>query len=112
MKFRCRRLEPSPTVWIEVEACTPEQAANDFHFEQAHGFSIKRDQETVIFASIEVEDHGSWVARMFKSGIYRRGGVPKPWDPDRLPTIAKRLGCNVSLLTDADRWEGEEEEYS
>lgn len=82
--YQCRMLLPQELPWRTVEADTPEQAANEYHFGLPRWESgkvwIERDGEgtrtDVYFARIEVEGHGSWVSRVYQSGLWRRGGVP------------------------------------
>lgn len=84
MLFRCRFLLPKESKWFEVDDESPAQAANTCHFDRFElgiGFTEhlpNEGRQHISFARIEVEDHGSWVSRVYKHGIWRKGGVQRP----------------------------------
>jgi hypothetical protein len=98
MDYRCRMTIPYASAWIDAEAETPEQAAQDCHEhfydlgDKGLGYRDERDGKItlVYFARIEVEGYGTYVSRMFYTGIFRKGGV-KPRDPNTLVSIARAL---------------------
>lgn len=117
--FRCRVTLPKESGWSEIEADTPEEAANSYHCRDLHALPgatyIDLDGEgkrrqIVIFARVEVEGHGSWVSRMYKSGIYRKGGVQVRPNPT-LEAIAKAVGYESDPKTLLDPWDFEEKEW-
>lgn len=109
MKYRCRMTMPKPVGegnWIEIEAESPEQAIQEYHFRLAsfdQGKSWKVDLKSggrylICFARIEVEGWGDSVSRIFEYGLWRRGGV----GPKVKPTL--------QAVADAIGWEGDPEE--
>lgn len=121
--YRCRVVVPVLAVqdWTTVEALSPEEAVQDFHFHHAtdgtHSLVLTREapREDVYFARVEVDEHGTWVSRIFKSQIRRKGGVKRqrPTEAQRLVTIAKTLGWEgdpMDLI--AAGWDLEEAEGS
>ncbi len=115
MLFRVRLLKPRQCEWREVEDSSPEDAANQFHYDLHESDSIvyrwAKDSggvQFVGFALVEVEGHGEFVSRWFRSGLFRKGGVARN-PPITLQNIADRLGYThppETLLEDG--WEGEE----
>lgn len=117
--FRCRAIAPTECAWDAVEATTPEDAVQTYH-DRFDCFGVKfticpedfpgREREDVNFMRVEVEGLGSWVSRLFCSGLYRRGGVrPGKPGPERLADVAKRLGWKGDPLDlIATGWDGEE----
>jgi hypothetical protein len=89
MLFKCRTVKPKLTEWREVEAESPEVAANDFHSKwQLYFDNLKirmgrGDGRTYLvhFVVVEIEGHGEQVSRIFEYGIWRAGGVKKPEVP-------------------------------
>jgi len=110
MIYRCRCVKPNISEWYEVEANTPEDAANDFMFENYYGIHMKTDRpgELCYYAVIEVENHGEFIARRFRIGIRRRGGVPSPASRRTLDDIAKILDVPKEKLKSPEPWYGEE----
>jgi hypothetical protein len=107
---------PHESAWIDAEAETPEQAAQDCHDhfydigDRGLGHSYERDGKhmQVYFARIEVEGHSTYVSRMFYAGIYRKGGV-KPRNPSTLASIARTLHYDAPPETLLDEgWTCEE----
>lgn len=95
--YRCRTLVPEVSEWKSVLANSPPEAAGDFFYDNADslkkiGHVIEKGgdrREVVHFALVEVEGDKTYVARIFSSGIWRRGGVrmPRP----TLKEIAEKL---------------------
>ena len=119
--YKCRTIKPKLTEWREVEAESPEVAANEFHAKyQLYFDNLKLKIETkdkgmylVHFVVVEIEGHGEQVSRIFEYGIWRAGGVKKPEVPlkTRLKELAEKLGWThepEELV--AEGWEGEESE--
>ena len=108
MKYRCRMILPKPVGegnWIEIEAETPEQAIQEYHFrlatfEQGKSWKVEEGGRVhyIRFARIEVEGWGDSVSRVFHYGVWRRGGV----GPRVKPTLQD--------VVDAIGWKGEPEE--
>ena len=98
MKFRIRRTHPehAKTVWVEVEAESPEAAVMDDFINDTCGAEYVPDVDKpgsrVVFATYEVDGHGHRVARVYRSGITRKGGVRRPGWPPSLEDIARQLG--------------------
>lgn len=113
-QFRARTLQPSVSEWRNVEAESPELAANEFHHAADPGIKsfthcvTEGEKSTLVkFALIEVEGHEPVVSRLFEQRIWRRAGVRK--QDLTLQDIARRLGWShpaADLL--ADGWDGEE----
>ncbi len=102
MKFQCRAVKPKETECKEVEAETPEEAANEFHSKYNYLSEVivvddrVDNQRTKIgLTYVEVRGYTAWVSRMFYRGIWRKGGV-RPWGrksfEDRLKEAAKAVG--------------------
>lgn len=119
--FRCRSVKPKEMLWQDVEADSPELAANDYHARYGEGWDhtvvddrVEGKRHKIGFMRVEVEGHDSFVSRMYYYGIWRRGGV-KPWGyksfEQRLKEAAEVVGFerDPTELAD-DGWDGEEEE--
>lgn len=114
MKYRCRTTKPIESEWYDQEAEMPEQAANEFHsdrFDTVRSIQLTvhptpEERYEIHFAGVEVEGHGEWVSRIFRYGIWRRGGVVRAGTPtfeQRLAEIVKILGWThdpMELLDD------------
>lgn len=115
MLFRCRFLLPKESQWFEVEDAGPAQAANTCHFDRDE-LGIRYTEhlpdggkQQISFARIEVEGHGSWVSRVYKLGIWRKGGVPRPGYQVTLEDIARAVEYDADPQTlIAPGWEFEE----
>jgi hypothetical protein len=118
MQYRCRTTKPALSEWREVEASSPEQAANDFHERElffVESVRLLQDQKDggihcIIFALIEVEGHGERLSRIYSYGIFRGGGVGRIRSLDeRLKEVAQQVGWEKDpwLLIEPG-WEGEE----
>lgn len=119
MEFRIRRVLPeqAETVWHSVEAATAAEAVMEDFYGDARGVNYYPRPEAlghrIVFAAYEVEGHGELVARVYKSGIVRKGGVTRPGWPPRLEDVARQLGWEkdpAELL--APGWELEEQDWS
>lgn len=118
--FHCRTVKPKVSRWYEVRAETPGEAANDFHSDNLEVLTnLSWEMPTanggkyfVMFATIEVEGHGEVVSRVYKHGIFRKGGVKRPdyRTPDqKLKEMADALGWThdpAELV--APGWDGDE----
>lgn len=62
MTYKCRYVKPHTTKWYEVEQETPEQAANQFHFETGGGVGIREGKWTTYYTIVEVEGHGKFIS--------------------------------------------------
>lgn len=108
MKYHCRVVLPKPECegnWIEVEAETPEQAVQEYHFglsvfDQGKSWRVEEGGKAHVirFARIEVEGWGDCVSRVYHYGLWRKGGV-KPLIKPTLKDVA-----------DAIEWKGDPEE--
>lgn len=116
--YRCRFTAPLSSDWRTIEADSPEWAANELHSQDTRTYSIgftpdpNKRGNIVYFSSVEVEGHGSWVSRMYTSGIVRRGGV-KTNRGVSLEDVAKAVGWNgpASELLDPG-WDAQESEWT
>jgi hypothetical protein len=117
MKYKCRTTKPRESRWFEIEAESPEAAANDFHSDYLHEVeSLRLRMEKgsghyfINFALVEVEGHGEMVSRVYHYGIWRRGAKrPEPPLKKRLTEIAQKLGWKrdpKELIVEG--WDGEE----
>lgn len=106
MKYVCRLVKPSTLTPVEVEADSPEEAAQEYFFSRdTSGIAYCRDDldngrthPTVWFGRVAVADHGELIARTFRHGLTRRGAV-KRGTSITLTHIAKEIG-----------WEGDPDE--
>ncbi len=112
MTYRCRTILPTVSAWTEQGGASPEDAAAEFWaktWRHGAGAEFKRAPgDVVAFARVEVEGHGSVVARVFWTGLVRKGGVPRR-RPTTLADVAAAIGWEgdpAELL--ADGWECEE----
>lgn len=121
--YKCRITVPKVGPWHSVDADNPRDAAQSI-LEENSTFThdvepvlrYRPDPETsaevVVFALVEVEGHGEWVARLFLSGIGRRLGGAAQRKLMKLPDIASKLGWEhpAQELLQAG-WDGEEGDY-
>lgn len=114
MTFNCRTILPTVSAWTAQEGASPEGAAAEFWvraWRHGRGAEFRRGPgDVVAFARVEVEGHGSMVARMFWRGLVRKGGVTKK-RPMTLEDVARAIGWEddpAELL--GDGWECEETE--
>lgn len=117
--YRCRTVAPRQTSWCDVEALSPEDAAQTHHDRRLRSDSIvyvpdeKKAGSRVYFALVEVEGHGEMVSRIFTSEILRRGGVKSNRPPVTLADVAQALGWGrdpQELV--ASGWDGETEDWA
>ena len=118
--FRCRTVKPKVSRWYEVQAETPESAANDFHSDNMEVLaSLRWEVPTandgkyfIMFANIEVEGHGEMVSRVYKHGIWRKGGVKRSdykTPEQKLKELADALGwTHAPEELIASGWDGDE----
>lgn len=97
MKFRCRTKIPAETLWVEIAADDPEQAAMEYFFQHdlvriVHVRTIEGKRESVLFALVEVEGHGEWIARVFRRDLWRKGGVKLRRQTITIEDVARQLG--------------------
>jgi len=109
-KFLCRRL--GDECWVETDGDSPADAAQNFSVSLPVSYARHRlfDSENVVevlFYRIEVGDT-EFVTRVFNHGIFRKGGLPRRSNEDKLIRIAKDLGMEPEWLLDSKCWEGEE----
>lgn len=113
--YKCRTVLPKKSGWFEMEAGTPEQAANDFH-EAYHPHTItsavliKHDEGgryKIAFAKIEVEGFDCWISKIYLYGIWRRGGVSRRPETT-IEDIAKAIEWNGDPQELLQPFEGEE----
>lgn len=115
--YQCRFTAPRSSGWSAVEAPSPEMAANEFHYrDKSFGISYCPDPEKpgsrIYFASVEVDGFGTWVSRVYWSGIVRRGGVRSRGRKLTLADVAKAVRWErdpAELL--GEGWDGEESEW-
>ena len=117
MTYRCRFTAPRPSDWSTVEADSPEDAAQEFHFRDGdkssspHSIAYVPDEQRpgarIFFARVEVDGHGELVSRCYSSAILRRGGVK----PQRvtLEAVARAVGWEHDPADLVDEgWDREE----
>ena len=101
MLYKCRTTKPTESKWYEVEASSPELAANEFHNERilsvkslVHVMEDSSGRYLVKFVLVEVEGHGERVSRIFEYGIWRKGGVKTDYrtPEQKLKELADALG--------------------
>jgi hypothetical protein len=98
--------------WRDIQAESPENAANDFHsyyFASLRQLQYDQGSPHVCFVLVEVEGHGELISRMYYSGIYRRGGIR---NQTTISDIAKKLGYEgkpEELLESG--WDCEEDDW-
>lgn len=120
-RYRCRSLRPKVSSWSDLEADSPEDAAQEHlgRWFRMDALRYTPDLENpgshIYFSLVEVEGHGEMVARLYTSGIVRAGGVKPRQVQTReqaLADIAKQIGWekDPALLLDAG-WDGEEPDW-
>lgn len=79
--------------WAVVSAASPQEAAHSFHWTHpgAPDVVIQHNGESVHFVLVEVAEQGTWVSRIYRAGITRRGGVARKqrWT---IQDVAAKLG--------------------
>ena len=120
--YKCRSILPKETAIKDIEANSPEEAANEFHFKYLNVIEnakyIKRGmnslggetREAICFCQVGVIGHGSWVSKVYNGGIWRRGGV-KGCSIPTIEEIAKLVGYEDDPNTLLDVWPLEETEW-
>jgi hypothetical protein len=102
---------PAISNYKAIEAETPEEAANEYHYNYSDGSLkyIKEEQDGkhvhVLFARIEVENEGTWISKVYSHGIFRRG---RKYNNPSLIYLAEQLGYADDPKTLIDDWESEE----
>lgn len=84
--FRCRKVEPEETAFIDVSAATPEDAANIYHLKERGGVHLSGTDEW--YAVIHVEGHGQYISKIHLDGIGREGGLKSPNHHSAANTLA------------------------
>ena len=118
--YRARSVAPVESEWRYCYAERPEDAARQWLCENS---SMRHDAvrvlrykpdpdvaQIVIFALVEVEGHGTWIARLYVSGIGRFGSAKAHREPSALQKIAATQptpGAPEELLQPG--WDGEED---
>lgn len=83
-EYNVRCLKPRQYGWVRITAASPEEAVSEYHYNQEpEGFVVKMEDhggplERLHLIRAEVEGHGYFVSRIFKTGIFRRGGIKLP----------------------------------
>lgn len=117
--LRCRIVAPKTSEWRDIEAVSVADAVQKTqeYFGSRYGVSYVPDKKergaTVEFCLIEVEGHGEFVSRLFRSSILRKGGVvPRHYRDVTLEDVATVLGWKrpPEDLLSSHCWEGEQEE--
>lgn len=92
---------PIESEWQEIIADSPEQAAQEFHFNlpfwcSGQRWTVWEDNDTkryeIYFANIEIENHGNLISRIYNCGIWRRGGIKIKHKPYTLEDVSKSIG--------------------
>lgn len=107
MKYKVRQIVPQLGHWKEIKAETPEEAANELHFQEEFGviFWPNKDEAFIQkFAIVEVENNGRFISRIEKKFIGRRGGLFPPHIKTSLEEVAKNLGVKIEEI-DIEEWE-------
>ena len=117
MIFNLRITSPKATDFVRVKAETLADAACNFLGENTDkAFFVRpanagrQDGDTSYFALVEIEGVGTVMARYFRGGIGRTGGVKPPRNPlerDSIAAVERDLGMAPGALTETE-WEGEE----
>lgn len=109
-----RYLKPKEGSIVEIEASSPEEAVNNFHFEYRQGLfatkinSTDNEPEDVVYALCEV-DGEEMFCRAFMRSIKRRGGIPHPQKRNTEEDIANELMFPKEWLRET--WFLEEDEW-
>ena len=100
MKYVCHLTKPALLNHVEVEADSPEEAAQEYFFSRdaSSGIAYRREDldngrtyPTVWFGRVAVAEHGEFIVRTFRHGLTRRGGV-KRGNSITLTCIAQAIG--------------------
>ena len=109
-KFRVIAPKGAQTVWLEHEGETAFDAIQDWHFQHWPGsYSIRpkrRDEE--LYLRFELEDGEKVVSRIFRSGLYRKGGVEIDEAGDPYRQVARTLGVEPDFFSKPIDWIGAE----
>lgn len=115
--YKVRNLKPEATTWVTIEADSPEEAAGEFQEQHDPPYcQLNRERkgclERIRLCCVEVEGHGEFITRQFRSGIFRKGGIkpPNSSEEEVLKRVAEKLGWQHDpreLV--ADGWPLEEE---
>lgn len=117
MKFRIRYVAPHRSEWSDVQADDLSSAVQWHHEGGTAEMSARyvpdpdRPVARVLFATLEVEGHGLFTSRIYKSGIGRRGGVKHRAELS-LADVAKAIGWDrdpAELM--GPGWDGEENDW-
>jgi hypothetical protein len=97
---------------------TPEQAAQDYHFDGPDfGYRFRLEDESggvyfARFALVEVESPDGkkirFVSKTLHHGLWRAGGVKGPGEISTIEGLARELGWERDPKILLDAWEGEE----
>lgn len=116
MKYVCNLTKPSMLNPVEIDADSPEEAAQNYFFSRdSSGIAYRRDDPdngkshpTPWFGRVAVAGHGEFIVRTFRHGLTRRGGVKRD-NSITLLQIAEAIGWKgdpEELLTEG--WDLEE----
>lgn len=111
-RYRCRFVAPTSSDWADVEADSPESAANEFHFKRTE-LGRQPDSVTYIpdadkpgsrihFARVAVDGHGEMVSRVYTIGIIRRGVAPRRMSLAEVARIVRWEHDPAELLGDKE----------
>lgn len=116
MEYRCRALKPSGSSWRSVKGSSPDDAAQNFHWDVPHipaccyrNERPKGGVEEIYFSVVEVEGYGPVFVRTYYRGLTRRGGLRlPPRREDTLEGIAEILGWKRDPVELLAPWDLEE----
>jgi hypothetical protein len=110
--YKCKHIHPEPSNSENINASSPEEAAQIFHMQFPYGVRV-RDGSGVRFSIIQVNNQ-KFISRIFILGIGRKGGIrvpPKFPYVDTINEAAKILNVPIETLTREDDWIGAQQDW-
>lgn len=107
MLYKCEHIYPEPSNSENINASSPEEAAQIFHLQFPYGVRVC-DGSGVRFSIIQVNNQ-KFISRIFMLGIGRTKGICVPSSFPYVDTIseaAEILNIPIETLTKADDWIG------
>ena len=107
--FSCKHVAPTKSFVIKIEAASKEEAAQEFHFNNLSGSTLKCSDGSMAYYSIIDVDGDQFISRIFHRSIGRRGGI-RIVAERTIQDVAKELGVDVGKLSE-DGWLFEEDTW-